>query len=355
METKVDHLNETNYRSWSLRMKGILTAKACWSIVANGLPAEPTPNQLSLNERAIGILMTSVDEDALEDIASCITAKEIWDTLKTSRGSCDSWQAMTAFNEYASGKKLSQESIIQYWRKKMNLLYKIQESGMPMSDFQAGLHIAMGLPKEHETFVRSMKTNDAEFDIRVFKRTLLEEENKLQSASRSVDEDTRAFSALNRRENSVPQEPRRQMRPQFAPREMRNDYHREVIPVGRGLPHTERGRMEYLGYYQRSRGLHLEYRGSRGRSSSGTSRGRFEQQGPPTCYRCGNVGHIGRNCPRYGDQFSQARGGENNQWRAHDGMQPRRREHQRQDLPENDRRREARTAQQDGAVAWMAR
>lgn len=70
-EIKMEKHNSKNYE-----------AKHCWTATNPGQVATPTAEQMSANEKAVGALLVSINDDVLDIIEGCETSKEVWDTLQ---------------------------------------------------------------------------------------------------------------------------------------------------------------------------------------------------------------------------------------------------------------------------------
>lgn len=64
-----------------------------------------TEDEQKANERAMGILLITVDGNSLDNIQDCKTVKEMWDTLKDSHTHFDLWDGMLALKVYANIEK----------------------------------------------------------------------------------------------------------------------------------------------------------------------------------------------------------------------------------------------------------
>lgn len=255
-EVKMEKLNSENYKYWSQRMRGILIAKQCWVAVDGGPGDNPTAGERAANEKAVGTLLVSINDDALDNIEGCETAKEIWDRLKDTHNKFDLWHGMLALKEYATLEKSSDEKMTEYLSKRNKLLYKVKGAGIDLTEQQAAAHTVMGLPPEYENFARNIKCDDPNFSFQKFKNQLLEEEPRMNARHSKVEESD----------------------------------DRKAMNV--------RGSMRY-GRPNLARGRGNENRGSRG-GGRGYRGNAFDEKGI-RCYRCQEYGHIGRNCPKYGD------------------------------------------------------
>ena len=71
-------LTSTNYPVWAIRFKTILEANGLWEVIEPG-----TETDVKRNKAAMAYLFQALPEDLVLQVASCKTAKEVWDALKT--------------------------------------------------------------------------------------------------------------------------------------------------------------------------------------------------------------------------------------------------------------------------------
>ncbi|XP_022031651.1 uncharacterized protein LOC110932637 [Helianthus annuus] len=73
-------LKSTNYTVWAIRIKTILRANGLWEMIE---PKENTQADEKKEMMATAYLFQALPEDMIIQVASCKSAKEIWDALKT--------------------------------------------------------------------------------------------------------------------------------------------------------------------------------------------------------------------------------------------------------------------------------
>ncbi|KAI3813170.1 hypothetical protein L1987_17887 [Smallanthus sonchifolius] len=73
-------LKSTNYTIWALRIKLILEANGLWETIE---PSADTERDVKKDKATMAYLYQALPEDVILQIASCKTAKEVWEALKT--------------------------------------------------------------------------------------------------------------------------------------------------------------------------------------------------------------------------------------------------------------------------------
>ena len=72
------------FHTWQVKLKGYLMKKGLWSIIttdAQNLTAAQLRERQLKDEKALGILLTSVADDIIHHLDQATTAKEAWETL----------------------------------------------------------------------------------------------------------------------------------------------------------------------------------------------------------------------------------------------------------------------------------
>ena len=82
--------NGLDFHTWQVKLKGYLMKKGVWSIITTEAGDNLTTPQLRernlKDEKALGILLTSVADDIVHHLDQASTAKDAWDTLKRTFG-----------------------------------------------------------------------------------------------------------------------------------------------------------------------------------------------------------------------------------------------------------------------------
>ncbi|GJY99627.1 zinc finger, CCHC-type containing protein [Tanacetum coccineum] len=72
-------LKTTNYTVWAIQIKVILEAQGLWEAIE---PKKDTQLDDKKDKSAIAFLYQALTEDVILQVASCKTAKELWESLK---------------------------------------------------------------------------------------------------------------------------------------------------------------------------------------------------------------------------------------------------------------------------------
>ncbi len=73
-----EKLNDKNYPTWEVNVRGLLKMKGCWRVVRNPLPASDkrTPEIEMQNDKAEGVILMSIDKSTAKEIKDCRSAYE---------------------------------------------------------------------------------------------------------------------------------------------------------------------------------------------------------------------------------------------------------------------------------------
>jgi 6-phosphogluconolactonase/glucosamine-6-phosphate isomerase/deaminase len=206
-EYNIDRLNDSNYTQWSMRVKGLLGTKKAWAAIDPGFN-EPTAAQLEMDQLAISVLYLVVNDDTLNDIKLCTTAREIWLAIKNIHTKFDPWHGFHLLDDYVSMRKTDDETITQFLSRKSILYDKVEAAGCHLDErCQVGF-IVTRLPKAYDNVGRGLRGGEDQNDpgdltLAKLKSKLLTEERKInrKKENSSVEQaEASAFSA--RQKNS---------------------------------------------------------------------------------------------------------------------------------------------------------
>ncbi|KAI5061584.1 hypothetical protein GOP47_0024089, partial [Adiantum capillus-veneris] len=81
--------NGIGFHTWQVKLKGHLMRKGLWSIIttdAQNLTAQQIRERQAKDEKALGILITSVADDIIHHLDEATSAKQAWETLERTFG-----------------------------------------------------------------------------------------------------------------------------------------------------------------------------------------------------------------------------------------------------------------------------
>ncbi|KAK1422289.1 hypothetical protein QVD17_25292 [Tagetes erecta] len=152
-------LKSTNYTGWSIRMKTILEANGLWEQIE---PSEDTEIDLKKNKVATAYLFQSLTEDLMMQVASCKTAKEVWDALKIRHVGVDRVQKariQTLMKDFELLQMNDDESIDSFTAKINNTITKANELGTTLETSNLVRKLLNSLPDKFIQIVASIEQN----------------------------------------------------------------------------------------------------------------------------------------------------------------------------------------------------
>ncbi|XP_021995175.1 uncharacterized protein LOC110892309 [Helianthus annuus] len=126
-------LKPTNYTVWAIRIKTILEANGLWETIE---PAENATVDIKKDKSAIAYLFQAIPEDVVLQVASCKTAKEIWDNLKVRHVGVDRVQKArmhTLLSEFELLQMKDDDTIDSFTAKINSIVTRATEVGTTLS------------------------------------------------------------------------------------------------------------------------------------------------------------------------------------------------------------------------------
>lgn len=126
-ETKLVKHNANNYRHWSLRIQGVLEVKGCWKVFDPGFEdgKDITEAERKVDHISKSIFYLSVNDETLDDVIDCNSAKKIRKTLQeihTNR--------LLLVRDFRNIKKESPQFIGDYLMKCNAVYNKVKSAGL---------------------------------------------------------------------------------------------------------------------------------------------------------------------------------------------------------------------------------
>ena len=130
-------LDGTNFVVWKVRLEAYAMGNKheVWSMMVNGVDKEYekfTNKEMEFNESAKNIIFTSISDNVFHQVSSCLTAKEMWDKLKTTHEGTQHQkdnQVGILVNNFELFKKRSGESIRDLLGHMNALIYALKNMG----------------------------------------------------------------------------------------------------------------------------------------------------------------------------------------------------------------------------------
>ncbi|KAG5894650.1 hypothetical protein JTB14_017363 [Gonioctena quinquepunctata] len=130
----------------------------------------------------------------------CKTAKEVWETLKQIHTKYDTWHGLLLLKDFVNRAKKEDETINEYLTRRNGLYHKVKNAGFEFSEkVQAGFAV-LGLPNEYEYLARNLRADEDHLNMSYLKSKLVEEERRINNKNNigTEPENVKAFTTKRR-------------------------------------------------------------------------------------------------------------------------------------------------------------
>lgn len=193
-----DRLTDANFAAWAVRVKFHLKALHAWAVVENGLSKDAKPEEKALDELALGVIVTSVDNKYLAPLDKCKTAKDAWELLMGVFGARGYMRKMQLLKELFDMSKGHKEAVGAFIMRVEGHVDQLAELGFTV---EPALHVALllnGLPKDYDTVVSQLSSGEKEPSLAVVKAGLMNFDQRIMAQEKKESE-AFALAAMHRK------------------------------------------------------------------------------------------------------------------------------------------------------------
>lgn len=284
-DVSIEPLDEHNYSVWHTRVKFLLVSKGLWTSLAPGAQgaapapaADATTTMLAAaaaaaadyndkDLRALALIILHVKDHHLAALEHCSTAKEAWDLLEKTYKSKLHARRLQLRKDMNNLCKEPSEPLTKYLDRARTLWSELQAAGHDIKSTDVVLHVLNGLPKEYETIVTYLESQETELELDQLLPRLLVVEQRLL---RQEESDNKAF---------------------FTNTRSRRTGNQGSTPAGSSGYHSG----NKAGYH----GSAFSHYGSGGSTNSTLSNSNntgYDAEGNKLCFYCNKAGHLIRDC-----------------------------------------------------------
>ena len=181
----IPRLTRKNYNGWKARVKADLLAKGIWEAIV-GYATEPdVADQAERTRRhknnltALSVIMRTVSDDLINDIADVELADEAWTLLDKICNENSLYGATVKLRELTSLVKTDDISIQEYCNKITNMNRQLEKNDLGFNTKQLAAICLTGLPKEkYQITIKTLIANPDNLEMSIVKQHLLEEEEE---------------------------------------------------------------------------------------------------------------------------------------------------------------------------------
>ena len=164
-----------NFDIWKRHAKSCMVIKGCWKIIEKGLPDEPKPNDVELNERALAEITLMIDPSNFGHIATAETAKSAWDSLMSAYEDNGLTRKVELLKQLVGLKLTDFDSIQDYVNAMVMTSLKVENAGLNIDEELTASLMLAGLPDEFRALVLAVENSKTKLTIDVVKNLLLQD------------------------------------------------------------------------------------------------------------------------------------------------------------------------------------
>lgn len=192
----IEPLGDTNWATWSLRMRFVLTQRGLWPLrafapaaaaaaaaaaqqaaapavgqqpgvpaAAAALAAELDARALETDQKALALIMLNVKDHLLTALAGHTTAKSVWDALEQTYLAKTLARKLQLRRELAKLQLSPSESVSQYLDRARTLLTECRAAHLDMKEEDIVQALLAGLPSEYDATVAIMDGADRQLTL----------------------------------------------------------------------------------------------------------------------------------------------------------------------------------------------
>jgi hypothetical protein len=152
---QIDLLKDSNYGTWSVRMKAVLVSKGLWD-AAKG-KAGATPESV---EKALAVITLGVSDPILAYLGECTTAAEAWTKLGNTFKGKNNARILQLRRDLTSLQKIPREPIVEYVARARAIMNDLIAAGHTIAESDVVWSILAGLSKPYHTIVEVLCNGD---------------------------------------------------------------------------------------------------------------------------------------------------------------------------------------------------
>lgn len=182
-----ERLTSSNYSIWKVRMESLLVIHDLYDIVL-GEEEEPQGGQELARYKkkarlALHCLKMNVSNDLLNEVSSCISAKEAWDSLKAIYESNNTSRVLMIRNQILQSMRRSDENAQEYVLRIKSLNKELSSIGEKILENELVQVILNGLGDEFSNLVQTFAIQDTLPSIDKLHNVLVAEECRMLHAN----------------------------------------------------------------------------------------------------------------------------------------------------------------------------
>lgn len=259
-EFRLPKLSSDNYHTWSIRTRAALVQKGCWEAIDPGFSVGAVnEREKAIDNKALTFLFLVVEDNYLDDIGTCTTARDAWNTLQDMHTKFGLLHILQLMRDFFNVKMKRDESMQDYLGRLMDLHRKLSSAGYAFTDREVALVMLMGLPETYEQLILNLEQDEETLTTRTVKtRLLIEEKRKLRRSEECTsDEESRTMALISKARSKI-----------------ESKQHNEKVHPPNVKKDEKKNRQ----------------------CTSSTQKKKVR------CFACGKIGHIAKDCDQFSDE-----------------------------------------------------
>ncbi|KAH7948435.1 hypothetical protein HPB52_022699 [Rhipicephalus sanguineus] len=205
-EFRLPKLSSDNYHTWSIRTRAALVQKGCWEAIDPGFSVGAVKErEKAIDNKAPTFLFLVVEDNYLDDIGTCTTARDAWNTLQDMHTNFGLLHILQLMRDFFNVKMKRDESMQDYLGRLIDLHGKLSSAGYAFTDREVALVMLIGLPETYEQLILNLEQDEETLTTRTVKtRLLIEEKRRLQSSEECTsDEESRTMALISKARSKI--------------------------------------------------------------------------------------------------------------------------------------------------------
>ncbi|KAL1433344.1 hypothetical protein MTO96_012639 [Rhipicephalus appendiculatus] len=212
----------------------------------------------AIDNKALTFLFLVVEDNYLDDIGTCRTARDAWNTLQDMHSKFGLLHIHQLMRDFFNVKMKRDESMQDYLGRLMDLHRKLSNAGYAFIDREVALVMLMGLPETYEQLILKLEQDEETLTTRTVKTRLLIEKRKLRRSIECTSDEERRTTALISKARS----------------KIESKQHNEKVHPATAKKDEKKNRQ----------------------CTSSTQKKKVR------CFACGKIGHIAKDCDQFSDE-----------------------------------------------------
>lgn len=189
---KIENLNSTNYETWKVQVRALLTRNQVWKYVNGSLAKPDSPEEASAwsdkDEMAKADLIMAMCPSELKHIRGCETSHDIWRKLEKTYASKGPVRKASLLKKLTLNRMKEGDDVQSHLNNFFEAANMLSDMGVEIHDDMLSILLLYSLPESYENFRCAMESRDELPNIEVLKIKILEKASSSSSTGTGIIE-----------------------------------------------------------------------------------------------------------------------------------------------------------------------